>query len=451
MSTTKKGDVLELAIFDHFKTLIESDSFFAAKECCRIFHRKGYYSRDRESEIIFDVSIEISMPGATEYSILVIIECKNYARPVEAGDVEAFFTKVQQVGSANTKAIFISTAALQSGALTFCRSKRMGVARYFNQSELKWELRRSASATFVGNSAADDAEVYAGLTVLDYRSSVFEFFLQSPAKSTNSLRTFFEDLVLDGLEKDDPIRKLRRPRPRRIEGVPFIETPDLERLAQEALDLAGIDLRRVNLDQLCEQHPKAQGMKVWRTRVTAAAAEKLPLARITFDPLSIELFETGNSAPGRDRFTLAHELGHLLLGHGRFLKAEWRDETDNDRLESVHDDGTALKRMEFQANYFASCLLMPCEPFVTAFGEALHRQGLHDKGFGPLFVDAQECNVGNYLAVTGQLMTQFGVSRAAVSIRLAGLRLVKDVRKAKALEPRMAALDHLFDGETEWD
>ena len=165
-------------------------------------------------------------------------------------------------------------------------------------------------------------------------------------------------------------------------------------------------------------------MKVQRIKVTAAEAEEHPMARITFDPLTIELFETANSAPGRDRFTLAHELGHLLLGHGRFLKAEWRDEADNEGVENIHDDGTALKRMEFQANYFASCLLMPRDSFVTAFGAELHWRGLYDKGFGPLYVDAQECNVNNYYAVTACLMKQFGVSRSAVAVRLAGLKLL---------------------------
>ena len=219
VSTTEKGDELELAIFDLFKAQIDAGSFLFSKECCRIFHRKGYYSKDRDSEIVFDVSIEISWPGATDYSMLMIIECKNYGGSVPASDVEEFLAKVEQVGQANTKAILISTAALQAGALSYCRSKRIGVARYFKAQELKWELRRSASANFFSNSAADDAEVYAGLTRPDYRSSVFEFLMQSPTKSTNSLGVFFEDVLLDGLDKDDPLRRMRLQRQRRPKGT----------------------------------------------------------------------------------------------------------------------------------------------------------------------------------------------------------------------------------------
>ncbi|WP_234385179.1 ImmA/IrrE family metallo-endopeptidase [Paracidovorax avenae] len=109
------------------------------------------------------------------------------------------------------------------------------------------------------------------------------------------------------------------------------------------------------------------------------------------------------SRAGRDRFTLAHEIAHLLLGHGKHLKAEWRDDADNDNdnIEGIRDDGTALKRMESQANYLASCLLMPRERFKMAFYEQLQLRGVQNKGVGPLFVDRQECNLNTYYGVNG--------------------------------------------------
>ena len=60
-------------------------------------------------------------------------------------------------------------------------------------------------------------------------------------------------------------------------------------------------------------------------------------------------------------------------------------------------------------------------------------------------------NLQNYFAVTGYLMKQFGVSRSAVVIRLAGLKLLKDVRKEPRSPRRMAALDHVIDATGEWD
>jgi predicted helicase len=146
-STTRKGDALEGDIHRLFQAEIEADRFWARKESCKVFRRKGYFSKDRGSEIVFDVSIELYLPGEREYSSLVLIECKNYGHSVPVDDAEEFFTKVQQVGAANAKAVIVSTASFQSGARNFARSKGMGLVRYFSAENFKWELKRSPSAT----------------------------------------------------------------------------------------------------------------------------------------------------------------------------------------------------------------------------------------------------------------------------------------------------------------
>ncbi|MGE8448232.1 MAG: ImmA/IrrE family metallo-endopeptidase [Comamonas sp.] len=435
MNTTQKGDALEIAVFTLLKAQIDADRFFARKECCVISRRKAYFSEKRKASIVFDISIEISLPGATDYSVLVLIECKNYAKAVPVNDVEEFFAKIEQVGEANTKGIFISNNALQSSALNYCKSQGLGVARYFDGKDLKWELQRTASASFAGKSVAYGIEAYAGLTLPDYRSSLFELYMQSPQGATNSLNTFFEDLVFDKLARNAPLRRISRPHSERSELVPYLSISDLEKIASDALVTIGADtdVGQVDLEQLCVRHPAAQGLKLLRTAAAEGAAPHRPLARITFEPLVIELFQMPGSNSGRDRFTLAHEIGHLLLGHGKFLKSEWRDDADNEGAQSIHDDGTSLKRMEIQANYFASSLLMPRERFRNSFYEQLQTRGVQNKGFGALFVDMQECNLKNYYEVTAHLMTQFGVSREAVTIRLSGMGLINDARRTPAV------------------
>ena len=81
-STTAVGDMLEKQIYELFGSEIAGDRFWVKKENCRIFWKKGYFSKDRATEIIFDVAIEVLLPGATEYSMLVLIECKNHKRSV---------------------------------------------------------------------------------------------------------------------------------------------------------------------------------------------------------------------------------------------------------------------------------------------------------------------------------------------------------------------------------
>jgi 16S rRNA A1518/A1519 N6-dimethyltransferase RsmA/KsgA/DIM1 with predicted DNA glycosylase/AP lyase activity len=133
-SSNQKGDALEQLIFDLFQAEINDGRFWAKQENCKIFRKKGYYSKDREKEIIFDVSIEIFLPNATEYSSLVLIECKNYGHRVPVDDTEEFFAKVQQVAAANSKAIIASTASYQSSALAYAKSKGIGLQQLKNQN-----------------------------------------------------------------------------------------------------------------------------------------------------------------------------------------------------------------------------------------------------------------------------------------------------------------------------
>lgn len=67
----------------------------------------------------------------------------------------------------------------------------------------------------------------------------------------------------------------------------------------------------------------------------------------------------------RDRFTIAHELGHFFIHYplvekrypGRPMAAtRWVDEKDDD-----------LRRTEWEANWFAAAFLMPSDDFSAAY------------------------------------------------------------------------------------
>ena len=53
-----------------------------AAECCSGLQEKGYYSRDSESDIVLDVSIEVWLPNAENWSLLWACECKDYSHSV---------------------------------------------------------------------------------------------------------------------------------------------------------------------------------------------------------------------------------------------------------------------------------------------------------------------------------------------------------------------------------
>ncbi len=93
--------------------------------------------------------------------------------------------------------------------------------------------------------------------------------------------------------------------------------------------------------------------------------------------------------PVRRRFTIAHELGHFLLGHGiETAQEEIVDETFGEDFPQ-----------EREANMFASFLLMP--------GEWVKKEV---KAEGKIDLD--------------KLSAKFGVSKQAMTIRLLALKLI---------------------------
>jgi len=104
--------------------------------------------------------------------------------------------------------------------------------------------------------------------------------------------------------------------------------------------------------------------------------------------------------PNRQRFTLAHECGHLFL-HAKEGDRLWLDKTLFFRAESNGGDQFS----EIQANQFAAGLLMPEELLKESLGET-----------GPVSdVDVV------------RLALQFQVSERAMTVRLISLGLLQSV------------------------
>jgi Zn-dependent peptidase ImmA (M78 family) len=98
-----------------------------------------------------------------------------------------------------------------------------------------------------------------------------------------------------------------------------------------------------------------------------------------------------SQVPWRQRYTLAHELGHLLAG----------DDQDVHLDKDIFDRAQAKDPSEARANGFAAAFLMPEATLRTAVGTI----GLTEKTFAELACDLK-------------------VSPSALAIRLSGLRLI---------------------------
>lgn len=228
MDTTAKGNSLEDQVYDFFRILIHSGRFFTNPEYSRIYKKKAYFSKDRENNIVFHIAIESSLPAQQLPSLLVLIEYKNYNYKVPVDDVEEFYAKTQQIASANSKSILVSSNSYQDGAINFARSKGIGLVRYFKPEELDWVLTRSPENSFLYSYAgSESAMAYRSLTTQEFMSRWCDFYGYVDDVYTNSPLDFFCQLIkprkipaLAELIVPVPISQIKEDEPYR---VPYIE------------------------------------------------------------------------------------------------------------------------------------------------------------------------------------------------------------------------------------
>lgn len=435
MNTTIKGNRLEDEVFEVFENQIQENCFFVKREFCRIFQRKGYYSKDREKDIVFDISIEVTIPGQERYSLLFLIECKNYDHGVPVDDVEEFFAKIIQVSGANAKGIVVSTNRFQESAFKFAKSKGIGLLRHFSKDNLEWILTRSPSSMASASHAASERyNAFNALRDAEFKSRYFDFYGCADDSYTVSSNQFFSCLartdakpnLLEALSKVEQATKESRLL------VPYIEEQELENRAIYVLNKIYHRDGPVSLDFACELMKEEEGLIVKRY----SSLDRGVLGQISFDPDIILIDDMQASTPERIRFTLAHEIGHFVLEHRQFMRREYCHDENIDAEATGDLDLEDVRRLEWQANHFASCLLLPREQFERAFFRQAYLHQLSDRGYGLLYLDGQACNVSTFIKVTAPLMNEFQVSRSTIKLRLLKLGFLNEARSGPHISSR---------------
>ena len=170
---------------------------------------------------------------------------------------------------------------------------------------------------------------------------------------------------------------------------PFLSIENLERQASQVLHDAGFD-GELPVDPI--EIAKTMGLSVH----LAKFSDENTAGILRIDGENASIFVRSTDSPNRQRFTVAHELGHYVL-HRR----EESDFVDTDisvaflrRSDGDSESDRARRRRETQANLFAAALLMP---------EYLLSQELENDDD------------------VSKLANLFGVSRGALGIRLAAI------------------------------
>lgn len=427
LSGSKKGDAFEEKMFLLFKHELESGGLGWSPSWGKIYKKRGYYSAARKKNIIFDIAIEFIRPGATECTCVFIIECKDYKGSVPVDDVEEFSGKLAQLSGVSIKGIFATNSAFQAGARSVAKANGFGLLRYFANATFKWELQRLASASISAQLGPDNFQIEKALAFQDFRSPIFDIFGAVGHHVSSSLWDFMS--ALSPLPKDDEdLAGARTTRPRYVNHVQYFQPEDVDAVAQRVLGSVDYRSGAVALDIICESEGTKTGLLVSHMERSPGIGTEV-LGSITFSPLQINIFPQENIHRARYRFTLAHELGHYFLDHGRYMRGEYCEAGDFREIGDDQIEMSDIARMEWQANYFASCVLMPRDNFIKSFRRQLAVNGIADRGFGSLFLDDQSCNAKAFYNVATQLMLEYQVSKTAVRIRLERLGLLVNHHK----------------------
>ena len=122
---------------------------------------------------------------------------------------------------------------------------------------------------------------------------------------------------------------------------------------------------------------------------------------------------------GRKNFTLSHELGHFALMHYLHTISFFCTESH------IKEEGDANLDQEKEANYFASCFLLPKEKIKKAFIRHLQWR-TKDNKIEFLSVPSPHGKIySNWKAISSNLMKDYQVSEVALKIRLTELGLAK--------------------------
>lgn len=196
------GLELENDVYRIVSDLVKTNNFLLSPPYVQVHKKKSYYSKDRESNIICDVTVEKywedpeTNPNIVP-SIVVVIECKDYSSNIPVDDVEEFHSKLQQIGADNTKGIMITRYGnFQSGALRYATSKHISLARILPNDQLDFLIHMLTPNHFfsINNQRVNPQNIIKALTQNNYRSDNGQSFFSTTGDSSlkNTIKSLFE-------------------------------------------------------------------------------------------------------------------------------------------------------------------------------------------------------------------------------------------------------------------
>ena len=435
LSSKEKGDMFEDEVFEFFKGHILSGDYYLNPDKCKFFQQKGYYSHDRKSNIKVDISIEVHAKNKDNLSLLLVVECKNLSHRVGVEDIEEFNSKLLQISGRNVKGIIFTKVGYRSGAFEYASSMGIALARLLPEEQIDWVLERTPKAVNIKDKkTAEKNEILNALTISDYRGQSEAIFSVYKECFTSTFSEIIEALIPQENKetttgKNDKSSSYSR-------YIPYLGQEDIEQRVYKILNYFKSNIssnHQIILHPICEyltNNNKIEFIFDENLGVNSKGSEIL--GKLTFYPHKIFVSSSLEENSPRWRFTLAHEVGHFLLHRKSFkeLFTSGYYETDDSLTWDGLNNSKNL-RLEWQANSFASSLLLPRDSFISIVINSVKKLGINKFSNGIIYLDDQKDNIYTYQQILFLLKQEFNVSLQAINYRLIQLKLLNNQQKQK--------------------
>ncbi len=385
MNTVKKGNKFEKKCRNLILTAIKDEKFAFPLEYAKVIQKAKYYSKTREKEIIFDLAIEIWPPESKNYSLLYIIECKSYStKKVPIGDLNKLAFDVNDIAQLNGKAVFITDSSYTTTELTVAKNLGMMLIEVDNKDSLTILLHKK------NKSKKEKSN----------KTQIKQF--------ENFIKNVFNPLKIRGLRKlssnkieEIAISFLRNFKPSIISNYEKYELQEL-------------------IDYIDERH----SIKTIFKDLSLVKSKEGVIASYNKKNQTIFLDDSLKNTK-RLGFVLAHEVGHSILHSEVMINNELYNEFSDSEYDFVSDRHllTNYKHwIEWQANKFAACLLIPSSNLKVHL--VLKQMQLGISKYGHIYLDKQPINQKDFRQIIDYLTVQFNASRTSIEYRLRELYLI---------------------------
>lgn len=389
MNTTTIGTEFEKKVYQYLEVLLKTEKLpnASSKYSKIFFHKKYTYGRSGR-KIETDISIETYNPfvkDQKQWSTLIVIECKCYNSKMNIADYDEFRRKLTDISEYGVKGIIVTTKGFSQTNIELAGKEKIALV-VFSDQNFNWLVGRCLNKCPEQLMPILKGEQSVGLNPISYYEG--HFF------STPNLLN-----VLDVALKT-----------RHEYYIPFLSSEELKKKAKEIYQLRPLQTNDVAGEVLAKNFPMIE--------VRYDNLSQGLLGTIDLRNNIITLSEDIISDTNRIHFTLAHEIGHLVL-HRKFLRKEFSSVDDYIDISILSDKN--IKRMEYQANVFASYLLLPERKFYYEVALLFKEYSITK---GRLYLDHQLCNRRNVSLILQRLSRKFQVSQQAIAIRLKNEKLL---------------------------